>query len=870
MNFMSWASSVLDSVDDSATEKVTEIKQHIQAATPLEAATRIFGRDKETTTTTTINKTQNNVHHGTQNQDHGNNKSTDHTPPTPNSPSSTDDPPPDSTPSLAISKSPVADSSVSTAVVDSIPPTHTSSDESSVTIDETSKPTTIPDQTIKHSASVPNIPRHPKSTSIKTETRGEDQSTTTLDSSPPIPADGTNGMTADPLPTHSSSTTTNSDNPTSTSSSTQSLASSSSSSSLAALQGATDIARIASGNFFSSIMKKVSPNTSPATVTRKLDTSNSGTDQPASASAPIQPQPIATTYAPPVIAPLPSVTSNSSVPSIPSSSSFSSLTTKSSLSLDSLQSENASLKRLNSDLVDEVASLKGVWTDARNQVSKLKSLLENAKELYTNKLKDAETTHAASLKKETESFAKQLSDLQQQSVASSQTLDAHQSSVVALKLDHERDLARYEALLSESSATLEAERSKTASLQLALDDAHMKIDQQHANHIAQLASVQEESLAREQRAEETRRAHSARLDSFEAKGQQMEMHNAEYLSLLASLQRQLETAHSEIDHLKNTARIASMQQHGEQESSEHLKQRLEQAERTHSTAVDTLRQRLAHLTTENDELTHRLADAHASEQSLNARVIDLVAARDASAAESAHQVDAESASRLAELEHRVQSMAEHLLTKSQSLERATAEKTSLRMQLENESTRLTQVEIQMRSWRDRCAMLEREGGAIAGGDDSDLEHGGSSSSSSTARRVGKSATAGYGAEGERITGIQSGNAVAKAVGFMDSMGQQVAILLRSAHDTIRAYSVDKLVDRVHVAHAPCLSSLLLFLSFSFFSRYPHVRLGFGVYVVLIHLWVAVVFYHLLHEFGQETHGGEDAPINMPGMAARAP
>lgn len=61
---------------------------------------------------------------------------------------------------------------------------------------------------------------------------------------------------------------------------------------------------------------------------------------------------------------------------------------------------------------------------------------------------------------------------------------------------------------------------------------------------------------------------------------------------------------------------------------------------------------------------------------------------------------------------------------------------------------------------------------------------------------------------------------------------------------------------VRIAHLVSLSCplLLFFLP----SRYPPVRVGLGVYVVLMHLWFAFVFVHLMHEFGQETHDDESA------------
>lgn len=158
----------------------------------------------------------------------------------------------------------------------------------------------------------------------------------------------------------------------------------------------------------------------------------------------------------------------------------------------------------------------------------------------------------------------------------------------------------------------------------------------------------------------------------------------------------------------------------------------------------------------------------------------------------------DSAAQIAELQDRVRSMAESLLQRTALAERYTAEKTSLRLQLEHETLRVTSLEAQLRTWKAKA--LAAEGGS-PDDDAADLESGGSAGGGRRGGRLGggkisprpagsllgssASAVGSYGAEGAHLTGLSSESVVAKLVGFMDSLGQQLAILLRSVCVSLR-------------------------------------------------------------------------------------
>jgi len=139
--------------------------------------------------------------------------------------------------------------------------------------------------------------------------------------------------------------------------------------------------------------------------------------------------------------------------------------------------------------------------------------------------------------------------------------------------------------------------------------------------------------------------------------------------------------------------------------------------------------------------------------------------------------------RIRELEGRLRTMADRLLEKDSQLDQLSSERASLRLQWELESQRAKTLDEQVRG------LLER-----VDPDDEDLEQG----KERVRPRSGPLMP---------LNLDQAPPTVLRAVTFLDSLSNSFGQLLR---------------------------------------RYPIVRLGFAVYVLIIHLWVMFVLYHFTH------------------------
>jgi hypothetical protein len=829
MNFMTWASSVLDSVDEQATEKVGEIKKEIEKGAPvnLATATKLLGLDRQQTgsTASTVAASASSASTVHSDAPSASLLTSDHTSPAP--PHDTPSVSPDAPPTLSIAgrSSPAR-------------PSRTIAGSASG------------EKGMSHSASATNLPKHGKEPSAKSQSAAvasaaarDEELLGLLNSNAPLPAATgrvspapRSGSPAPGGPQAMGLNTSRSASPVQKSrelgSNNNTPAASLSASDPPAITSAT------SSNFLSNIMQRVSPATSPAVPTRKLTLAKT------EAASATPAQSLTSAFAA-VASSASALASSVSSSNLTGSSTASSSTASNAASAD-LQAENARLTAESAELQNEVASLKQVWHDSRSQIAKLKGLLENAKEMYAAKLREADAEREKQMKAEREAMkaefavkekehVKALEEARKATAGSTNELGVQSAQLTKLKLDHARELAQRDHERRELLDSLEAERKRFEESENQLAEARVKLEVQSAEHVKQLSALHEETLLREQRAEEARNAHSQRLDNFESRGHQLESNNDEYITLIASLQRQLESAQREIDQLKAERRMVELKSQGEHEGLALAREKFDAAEKQHAQVVAGLQARLQALQAKNDTLTQSERDWRSTEEHLTGHIrqleADLAAAMDATQDAASMEI----LSRTQEDEQRLKSMAEHLLAKSQALERTTAEKTSLRLQLENETTRVTNLEVQLRVWKEKYRALD-EGGMMShapgGAEEADLEHGGGNSSSSSSsmvvstRRGGSRSpkTSSYGAEGSHLTGLRSGNAVAKAVGFVDSMGQQVSTLLR---------------------------------------RYPQVRIGFGIYVLLIHLYVAFVFVHLMHEFGGETHHGSTA--TPPGL-----
>ena len=220
---------------------------------------------------------------------------------------------------------------------------------------------------------------------------------------------------------------------------------------------------------------------------------------------------------------------------------------------------------------------------------------------------------------------KALEEARRATAGSTNELGLQSAQLTKAKLDHAREQAQWLQERQEFLDAIDGERKKLLERENDLADARVKLETQSADQLAQLTALHEETLQREQRAEESRKAHSQRLEGFEQRGQQMESNNDEYVTLLASLQRQFEAAHAEVDALKQAERMRQLKAQGEAEGVELAKARLEAAELSHTQALAALQVRLTSASAKNDAWTQAAHEWRVTEDQLQSRIGQLEA-----------------------------------------------------------------------------------------------------------------------------------------------------------------------------------------------------------------------------------------------------
>jgi len=515
--------------------------------------------------------------------------------------------------------------------------------------------------------------------------------------------------------------------------------------------------------------------------------------------------------------------------------------------------ENSLLQSELTEARQEIASLKTVWNESRAALAKMKTLLLSKDEQWRARLAQAEEAGQDALEEQAKAHALVLDEARRANAGTAQEVGSHIATLARTKLDHAREIASWEARV----ARLEQEQlpeltAKLAAVEAELRQAHDRLESQSALHVQQLRDLQAEQVAREARFESELQAHHTSLSTFNHRATSLEENNEEYVSAIASLQRQLEAATLARDKLLAEERMRHARAELDAEAVANVRAQLEQAVKGNAAAAAAAKQRLEAAQQRAEELAAELAEARQREQTLQERVSALESAAASGsndgtgdpsstllpvpASSPLHGLSVEASSALVQsLEERVRSMAESLLQRSSVAERLQAEKTALKLQLEHEQLRVQNLETQLRKARAMDGLGTSRSGGGGGDEDpdgADVESG--ASASVVPARGGRGGvrkggsllgSASYGSMGSHLTGLPPSHVVSQLVGFVDSAGLQVAILLR---------------------------------------RHAGARVAFGVYVALVHLWAAFVFVHLMHEFGHESHEAPAAPGLPPG------
>jgi len=222
---------------------------------------------------------------------------------------------------------------------------------------------------------------------------------------------------------------------------------------------------------------------------------------------------------------------------------------------------------------------------------------------------------------------------------------------------------------------------------------------------------------------------------------------------------------------------------------------LQQSQKQHA----SLQAQIKVLTSNVAELTEKLATAQAQNQKEKTQVEELE--RKLSPQDGGNP-------RILDMDKRLRTMADHLLQKTTQIERLSSERSSLKLQLEQETTRSAQLEVNMKA---ALARANSDGTEIDAADD--LEIGATTATIAThavtapkSRRVAHAAPA----EPKSIAAPSSVSELkSRTVSLLDTLGARLGTALR---------------------------------------RYPTWRLGFVLYIIVLHLWNLFVFTHLFRDY----------------------
>jgi len=411
-------------------------------------------------------------------------------------------------------------------------------------------------------------------------------------------------------------------------------------------------------------------------------------------------------------------------------------------------------------------------------------------------------------------------------------LTRNESEIFRLKTEHSRQVRALEDQLSElNSNVIPQLHGRLTSMQHEMDEQVQHHETERTTLLTQLSKLQSEFATRDSNLDERRQRQEESLRTEASRNESLEREHEQLVQLVAKLQRSVEEKEEMREKAVMELRALSARRAEEDESIQVLQSRLEQQSRTHAAEIHAAKARHATIQARLDEQAMLVQEAKGEAKRLQQRVQELESAQRSISASPESALSSASPSSpsssnpsISDLEARVQSLTDSLLAKSSSLDRVMSERAALRLQFETEHERATKLEKQLTSVREQLhqtqnVMHQGRRPSMDGDEESGF---GSSPSSSAMMRVRNKGLpfASNGINNDR-NGSGGRAVMQRAMSFVDRLGQHLAILLR---------------------------------------RYPQVRLGFILYIVILHLWFALVFSHLMNEYGAETHA---IPIPSP-------
>eukprot|EP00471_Norrisiella_sphaerica_P013366 CAMPEP_0184493538 /NCGR_PEP_ID=MMETSP0113_2-20130426/26235_1 /TAXON_ID=91329 /ORGANISM="Norrisiella sphaerica, Strain BC52" /LENGTH=1020 /DNA_ID=CAMNT_0026878831 /DNA_START=127 /DNA_END=3189 /DNA_ORIENTATION=+ len=493
----------------------------------------------------------------------------------------------------------------------------------------------------------------------------------------------------------------------------------------------------------------------------------------------------------------------------------------------------------------ENASLRQVWNETRTSLQRTQRAMRANEDRYRNRLMERESLH----KRQTEAKERELK----------QTILKLKREVDDLRKSHDKSLSlRDNSVAAAEAERLQVERRMTAAVAEAaslretigeleeknedLVRARELLTQEHAKTLQDLRSKHEQMQAL---LETERRNKGSVFSELKSREGYLEENNAEIASALAEAQRQVDEKARMVERVRLEAQWAKADQKASEEQLAATRERLELAEANYTKMKKeskqsrlALEKQLRDAKSQNEKLASTISAKSIEireledklEQAIKRRQSNTprkggksdVAGRESkeeeggNAARSQRDVDEEDEEDHS-YESKIKTMAQHLMKKQNEVDRVTAHRNALALQLEAEQRAVKALEKKLRVVRTNSDAEYYRNRAKGGKNDQ------------VSINMPKGSTTTSSAKFSAIS-ANTHPSVAKAMRFLDSFSSFISVMLR---------------------------------------RNPAARLFFGLYVLMIHLWVLFVLFHFMgHD--HDDHVEQVSSIMPAGSTGMAP
>lgn len=417
-----------------------------------------------------------------------------------------------------------------------------------------------------------------------------------------------------------------------------------------------------------------------------------------------------------------------------------------------LEAENAQLKTKVQEATIEAGGLRTVWQETRDALSRAKKLLIQKDDQYKKVLKEKEAEAQHDIDNVHNFYAEQIKELKRTISQNQLEFGSALSAKEGHREDQAKDFGEMKQQRDEAIARGENLQAEVARLEDIRDELIQSKQELVAQHKRVLLSLREEQEKKDEALEKQKTFHSESLKNFQSRAFSLEQDTQEYVSAVATAQREVEEKSRELSRVLSESRWIKMDQQALRDEITALQQQIE-IEKTTRVSIETNWQ------TKLEQSNARLEQATKANQQMSAqRAREEVVFKQMEmdlATERANPCKQQ----VVELDSRLTHLTEHFTSQIDSL---TSERTTLRLLLEDEKARSALLQAELATTNVRT--LEEEDG-----DETDvallMEQG------TRLKRRGKLEMALFRKE------FQS-PAVKSAIGLLDGLGAYIGVALR--------------------------------------------------------------------------------------------